>query len=114
MNQDTPDARLDALEAALHAERQALLGHDVDALVRANQDKLGALHALESAPPGNASQERVAALAELNRANGALLARRRREVGWALRHLGRSETSPAYDARGRIGHSATGRPLAAV
>ena len=39
-------------------------------------------------------------LAEANRANGALLARRRREVNWSLRHLGRGEAAPAYDAQG--------------
>lgn len=112
MNAPADDTRLDALAAALQAEREALLGNDVESLVDANQKKLAALQALEADPPGGAAEARVAELAELNRANGALLARRRREVGWALRHIGRSENSPAYDARGRIGHSAQGRALA--
>ncbi len=94
------DAALDRLAAALAEERRALLDHDVELLVRSTQDKLAALQALEAQVPGG-REVRLAELAEANRSNGALLARRRREVNWALRHLGRSESAPAYDAQGQ-------------
>lgn len=110
----TTERRLDDLASALEAERQALVGHDVDGLVRANEAKLAALRALENAPLGEVARERLAALSELNRANGALLARRRREVGWALRQLGRSESQPAYDARGRAGSTPRHRHFGAI
>lgn len=108
------DGRLDALAAALEAERQALIDHDVDGLVRANVAKLDALRALEAAPPAGAAHERVQALSELNRANGVLLARRRREVRWALRQLGRAEAEPGYDAQGRFTPATRARNLGAV
>lgn len=102
---------LDALEQALHAERRALLEHDVDALLRSTQDKLGALRQAESLPAGACAPERVQALSEFNRANGILLARRRREVAWALRHLGRLEAGGVYDASGQSGVRSQARCL---
>lgn len=102
---------LQRLSDALDEERQALVAHDVQALIRATGAKLEALRTLEGALPlGQA--ERMAELAERNRANGALLARRRREVNWALRQLGRSEDAPAYDAKGQSQQARAGRPLA--
>ncbi|WP_407351589.1 flagellar protein FlgN [Luteimonas sp. R10] len=94
------DASLDRLAAALVEERRALLEHDVEALMTSTQAKLAALRALEHHSDDDIAA-RLAELAEANRANGALLARRRREVNWALRHLGRSESGSQYDARGR-------------
>lgn len=94
---------LDALEQALHAERQALLDHDVDTLLRSTQDKLAAIRQVEALPPGHAEPARVTALSEINRANSILLARRRREVTWALRHIGRVESTGVYDAGGQSG-----------
>ena len=70
------------------------------ALIRATGAKLEALRALEGAPPVGEG-EQLQELAERNRANGVLLSRRRREVNWALRQLGRTEDASAYDARGR-------------
>jgi len=102
---------LDTLEAALRAERSALIGNDTDALARANAAKLEALQQLQTAPADSVAQERLAALAEFNRANGALLVRRQREVTWALRQLGRSETVPAYGADGQLGRAAHKRAL---
>lgn len=95
-----PQASLDRLASALADEREALIAHDVDALMRSTRDKIVALRELETLPNGALSGP-LAELAEFNRANGALLARRRREVNWALRHLGRMESAPAYDASGR-------------
>ena len=92
---------LDALEQALNAERQALLDHDVDALLNSTQAKLVALRQVESRPLSDGVSERVVALSELNRANSVLLTRRRREVTWALRHLGRLESTGVYDAGGQ-------------
>lgn len=99
------------LSDALDAERQALIAHDIPALIRATGAKLEALRTLEGSPPvGQAEQ--VQALAERNRANGVLLARRRREVNWTLRQLGRSEESASYDAKGQALGGTTRRPLA--
>jgi len=103
-------ALLDRLAAALSEERRALLDHDVTALVAANEEKLSALRGLEAHPPVDAGA-RVAELRELNQANGALLARRQREVRWALRHLGRSEASPAYTGRGQFASQTRARVL---
>ncbi|GAE55355.1 hypothetical protein XPR_1990 [Xanthomonas arboricola pv. pruni MAFF 301420] len=83
---------LQRLSDALAGERQALLENDIDGLMRHTQDKLSALRALEAAMP-QGEEGRLRELAEANRANGALLARRRREVNWALRHLGRTESA---------------------
>ncbi|WP_282296643.1 flagellar protein FlgN [Stenotrophomonas sp. PS02289] len=102
---------LQRLSDALDVERQALVDHDVQALIRATSAKLDALRVLEGTPPqGQAA--RLQELAERNRANGVLLSRRRREVNWALRQLGRSEESSAYDAKGQSNTLHTRRPLA--
>lgn len=102
---------LHRLAAALEGERHALVHNDVPALVRATQDKLIALRELEQAPPLEHAQ-RLSELAERNRANGRLLARRRREVNLALRQLGRSEAPAAYNAQGHTGHVIRPRSLA--
>ncbi|MDG2519150.1 flagellar protein FlgN [Lysobacter soli] len=94
---------LDALDVALNEERRALLDHDVEALLRSTQAKLEALRAAEQAGAAANDAPRVLALSELNHANGALLARRRREVNWALRHLGRLDADTTYDATGQSG-----------
>lgn len=94
---------LEALERALHEERRALLEHDVDALLVSTQAKLVALRQAEALSVGAAESQRVIALSELNQANGALLARRRREVNWSLRHLGRLDADSVYDASGQSG-----------
>lgn len=106
--------KLDALEQALRAERESLLSNDVDALLQTNQQKLAALQALEANPPAPSLHSRVVALSEFNRANGALLARRRREVDWALKHLGRSEVEHGYNASGHTQAVIVGRPLASA
>ena len=102
---------LQRLSDALDVERQALVDHDVQALIRATSAKLDALRALEGTPPLGQAAE-LQELAERNRANGVLLSRRRREVNWALRQLGRSEESSAYDAKGQSNTLHTRRPLA--
>lgn len=94
---------LDALQRALEDERRALLDNDAEALLQSTQAKIVALRRAETLQPGHAEAERVMALSELNRSNGILLARRRREVTWALRHLGRVESSGVYDAGGQAG-----------
>lgn len=104
-------ASLERLATALADEREALIGHDVDALIRSTRDKIVALRELEACPDSGLSGP-LAELAEVNRANGALLARRRREVNWALRHMGRMESAPAYDALGRTDVATRRRELA--
>lgn len=110
------DQSLERLTAALSEERRAILEHDVEALIRSTQEKLESLRSLENAAPIASAEfeTRLSALAEANHANGALLARRRREVNWALRHLGRSESAGAYDAQGQTNAVKTTRPLAVV
>jgi len=102
---------LQQLSDALDAEREALIGHDVHALIRATSAKLEALRTLDGAPPVG-QFERLQELAERNRANGVLLSRRRREVNWTLRQLGRSEDAPAYDSKGQSQQIKANRPLA--
>lgn len=102
---------LEALEQALNAERRALIEHDVDALLASTAAKLIALRRAETLPTDAASAERLWRLRDLNQANSALLARRRREVTWALRHLGRVESTGVYDASGQPGASPTARCL---
>ena len=99
---------LEALEQALAAERRALLENDVDALMNSTAAKLAALRRAEQLAPNEAVVRRLTALRAMNQDNGVLLARRRREVTWALRHMGRVESTGVYDAHG---HSAT-RPMA--
>lgn len=108
---------LDALAASLAEERCAILEHDVQALIRSTQDKLESLRRVEQSVEGTVSPELQARLMELsqgNLANGALLARRRREVNWTLRHLGRSEASGAYDVKGQTTTLAPTRALGIV
>ena len=102
---------LDALERALHEERRALLEHDVDALLGSTKAKLAALRQAEASQVGANDASRVLALSELNQANGALLARRRREVNWSLRHLGRVDADSVYDASGQSGAKPQARCL---
>ncbi|MGE8280482.1 MAG: flagellar protein FlgN [Stenotrophomonas sp.] len=102
---------LERLSDALDGEQRALVEHDVAALVAATGKKLEALRELERHPPLH-NGERLKELAERNHANGVLLARRRREVNWALRQLGRSEAAPSYDAKGQAQTVHARRPLA--
>lgn len=91
---------LDALEAALNDERQALMDNDADRLIASSQAKLSALRLVQNEPLAAGNEPRLRELSDLNRANGILLSRRRREVNWALRHLGRQETD-TYGAGGQ-------------
>lgn len=101
---------LDALELALNDERRALIENDAEALMRSTQAKILALRQAEAGARAS-DAERLTALAELNRANGILLSRRRREVSWALRHLGRVESAGVYDAGGQAGSRPQSRIL---
>ncbi len=114
---DGLETPLERLASALAEERRAILEHDVEALVQSTREKLASLRELESrmpAQPPAPFEARLRELSEANQANGALLARRRREVNWALRHLGRSESSGAYDANGQTDLLRGSRPLAVV
>lgn len=98
-------AALAELEAALLDERNALVSRDTEALGAAGTAKLAALRAAVGTCSGDddpAMRERIRALDELNRANGALLARRRSEVAWTLRALGLENAAGGYDARGAL------------
>ncbi len=108
---------LDNLAAALAEERRAILEHDVEALIRSTHEKLESLRQVEDAVRNTDATliaTRLSELAQANQANGALLARRRREVNWTLRHLGRSETPGAYDSHGQTSRLSATRPLGVV
>lgn len=108
---------LDALSASLTEERRAILEHDVEALIRSTRDKLQSLQQVEQSvkeSPGPELHTRLVELSQANQANGALLARRRREVNWTLRHLGRSEASGAYDIKGQTATLTSTRALGVV
>ena len=92
---------LDALARALEAERRALLDHDADALLRSTAEKVDALRRAQLLQPDAEMAERLRMLQAANQANGVLLSRRRREVNWALRHLGRLDAAGVYDASGQ-------------
>lgn len=111
---DMLEIALDELTCALADERRAILEHDVEALIDSTRRKLDSLRAIErsvQADVGPGLQARLVELSQGNQANGALLARRRREVNWTLRHLGRSEASGAYDVKGQTSVMASPRAL---
>lgn len=107
---------LDAFGVALESERQALLQRDAEALRAACAAKNDCLRRLAGVASthfvAGPHAERLRALADLNRANGELIARRRRDVEWMLAHLGRSTRTPDYDPSGLVGSTVGGRPLA--
>jgi hypothetical protein len=107
---------LDTFAAALEAERAALLSRDAEALRAACAVKTDCLRKLAQVDVGNFAPgphaERLRALADLNRANGELIARRRRDVEWTLSHLGRTTGAPAYDPNGLVQSPIGGRNLA--
>ncbi len=108
---------LDALAAALQAEHQAILQQDGPCLLDITAGKLAALKQVEQAAAGVSAswlEPRLRELAAANQANGALLARRRREVNWTLRQLGRSESAGSYDAHGQTESRLSSRPLAVI
>lgn len=111
---DVLEIALDELTSSLAEERRAILEHDVEALIDSTRRKLDSLRAIERSVQTNVApglQARLAELSQGNQANGALLARRRREVNWTLRHLGRSEASGAYDVKGQTSMMASPRAL---
>jgi len=103
---------LEQLQQALADERQALIAHDAQALIIATECKLDALQKLEAHPPIEQARY-LRELADRNHANGLLLARRRREIDWALRYLGRSDSN-AYNANGQAQWNGITKPLAVV
>jgi hypothetical protein len=107
---------LDAFAAALEAERRALLARDGEALRQACAAKNDCLRGIVQADTANfrpgPHAERLQALADMNRANGELIARRRRDVEWTLSRLGRSDAASSYDPHGVMGGTATARNLA--
>jgi len=111
---DLLEIALDELDSSLAEERRAILEHDVEALIDSTRRKLDSLRKIERSVQAGAAPGLHARLLELsqgNQANGALLARRRREVNWTLRHLGRSEVSGAYDVKGQTSVIASPRAL---
>jgi flagellar biosynthesis/type III secretory pathway chaperone len=103
---------LTALRGTLEAERAALIANDADALLRLSDLKLCNLRDVQATACGDDISEigeELRALAQLNIANGALIARRRQETVWTLRHLGLYERDSAYDGRGACGNAIKSR-----
>jgi len=94
------DNVLDRLAAALADEHRALLERDARCLLESSQRKREVLQTLESDPPDDA-EARLPPLAEANRLNGILLARRRHEVDAMLHALGQQDAPAGYDAQGQ-------------
>ena len=97
---------LRGLRRTLEAERAALIANDADAILSLSQTKLGDLQRLEHSHDAQVFAgftQDLRDLAELNIANGALIARRRQETIWTLRQLGMYEGESAYDMRGGYG-----------
>ena len=83
-------------------ERESLAGERTR-IVNRMKGALARLGVRGFKPTLRGAPERLEALRQQNQANGVLLSRRRREVGWALRHIGRVESTGVYDARGQSG-----------
>ena len=110
----SPEQALTALDRALDNERSALITSDAETLMEANQAKLAALRQLEALQPEPEWHDQIRRLMERNRSNGVLLARRQREVRWALRHLGRSDTQAGYGTDGKLSFASKARSFGSV
>lgn len=110
----SPEQALSALDQALDSERSALITSDAETLMNANEAKLAALRQLEALHPEPQWHDQIRRLMERNRANGVLLARRQREVRWALRHLGRSDNQASYSQDGKVSYATHGRSFGSV
>jgi hypothetical protein len=109
---------LRALQETLQAERSALIENDAGRIYECSENKQKHLRRLGEMPsPSDALSgftPELRALAELNIANGALIARRRQETVWTLRQLGLYEREGGYDARGGMGSTVRTRHRAVV
>lgn len=113
------DQGLTALENALNDEHAALRTRDAEALTRHTAVKLQALGRVEALTRNAAGatgmtpsmRQRLQALFELNRRNGALIAANQRSVEHALTRLGRIAPQVAYDAHGARDRDAITRAL---
>jgi|GEM_PF-4349446 len=119
-----PREQLEAFEALLRDEHEALLEADYDRLARLTRKKtdlLAALNAELGGPDGAAAESYLQGLAEspelrqrllrareANRVNGRLIAGAMHYVEDALAAL-RGESADAYDAHGRAGPGCSGQ-----
>jgi hypothetical protein len=109
---------LRALQETLQSERGALIDNDAERIVECSESKMKHLRRLNDLP-GQSNvlsgfTPELRALAELNVANGALIARRRQETVWTLRQLGLYERDGGYNAQGSIGSAVRTRHRAVV
>ena len=101
---------LRAVKATLESEREALIANDAERIVECSETKLKHMRRLNDLPAQGVDvlsgfTPDLRALAELNVANGALIARRRQETVWTLRQLGLYERDGGYDAYGSMGNT---------
>jgi flagellar biosynthesis/type III secretory pathway chaperone len=109
---------LHALQETLQAERSALIANDAERIYECSENKQRHLRRLNELPAQNDALSGftpdLRALAEMNIANGALIARRRQETVWTLRQLGLYEREGGYDANGGMGSTVRTRHRAVV
>ena len=101
---------LRAVKATLESEREALIANDAERIVECSETKMKHMRRLNDLPAQGVDvlsgfAPDLRALAELNVANGALIARRRQETVWTLRQLGLYERDGGYDAYGSMGNT---------
>jgi hypothetical protein len=110
---------LRAVKSTLEAEREALVANDAEQIHACSETKLKHMRRLNDLPSQGVDvlsgfTPDLRALAELNVANGALIARRRQETVWTLRQLGLYERDGGYDAYGSVGNTVRTRHRAVV
>ena len=121
---NTPDRSLHvaellrALQETLAAEREALIANDAERIYECSETKMKHLRRLNDMPAQSDALKNftpdLKALAELNVANGALIARRRQETVWTLRQMGLYEREGGYNAQGSMGGAVRTRHRAYV
>jgi hypothetical protein len=110
---------LRAVKTTLESEREALIANDAERIVECSETKMKHMRRLNDLPAQGVDvlsgfTPDLRALAELNIANGALIARRRQETVWTLRQLGLYEREGGYDAYGSMGNTVRTRHRAVV
>jgi hypothetical protein len=109
-------AILRVLRDAMLSERAALILNEPMSLLKAVGEKMKVLNNLaalfDHAVPTAELKAELRQLAELNIANGMLVAKRRFEAIWVLRQIGATQGTSAYDAQGSATQELRRRELA--
>lgn len=105
---------LHALSETLESERAALIENDAALIHDCAESKKQHLRRLNEFPRRDGDvfagfTADLRAIAELNLANGGLIARRRQETIWTLRQIGLYDQDGGYDSHGSQGSAVTTR-----